>query len=816
VFRNSNGSIVGRDVDGSDIFTDVYPEEESLFGTVISPTEGFNVISKSDSLKVTGELNRKAFVQVIDNQELVYSDSTAMFDFYISEPMIGSHQLEFIFQLDEDSLYSERGYIVFDEEINLSDPPPNTIEGVNYYTDSSYIFRLYAPEKQNVFFLCPQNGFIPEFEYLMNKSEDGKTYWIELPKSIFLDGNNVYQYLVDGSITIGDPYSSAVLDPWNDPYITNQTMSQFPDYPDNADGYVTVFDLQEKEYDWEVNDFKPRDARNLVVYELLIRDFLADHSYKSLIDTLDYLEALGITAIELMPVYEFEGNISWGYNPSYHLAVDKYYGTEDDLKQFIDEAHKRGIAVFLDIVFNHAFGQSPMVQLYWNSKLSRPSPNSPWFNEVPKHPFNVGYDFNHESEDTKRWVKRNLEQWITEFRFDGFRFDLSKGFTQFDSGNDAGLMSRYDASRIAILKEYSDYIWSLNPDCYSIMEHFADNSEEKELSDYGIMFWGNINHEFSEAAMGYASDLEYSDYKVRGWSEPNLIAYMESHDEERMMYKLKTYGDSNSEYNTRLLETSLRRVAAASAIFYGVPGPKMLWQFGELGYDFSINYCPNGTINDDCRVDPKPIRWDYLENEDRKALYERISDIIHLRTSFPTFSTNDYTFSDGNFYLKTVHLRHPEMDAIVLANYRIVNSDINPKFMREGTWYEYFTGDSIEVVNTQEKLTFGPGEYRIYTNKRLTPPNGFTTSTVDPNFVEISLGYPNPIHTGQELTIEIPGNSTIQYASFYDVNGKEREIQFEQHNQSLFITIPSIPKGLYFIQMTAGDGLNYTSKIVVH
>ena len=130
-----------------------------------------------------------------------------------------------------------------------------------------------------------------------------------------------------------------------------------------------------------------------MIYELMLRDFLQDHSYTSLIDTLDYFERLGINAIELMPIQEFEGNQSWGYNPSFHMAVDKYYGTRDQLRTFIDSAHARGIAVILDVVFNHAFSQSPLAQLYWDEANFRPAANNPWLNVTARHPFNVGYDF---------------------------------------------------------------------------------------------------------------------------------------------------------------------------------------------------------------------------------------------------------------------------------------------------------------------------------------------------------------------------------------------------------------------------------------
>ncbi|MCB0681020.1 MAG: hypothetical protein KDC32_08815, partial [Saprospiraceae bacterium] len=177
------------------------------------------------------------------------------------------------------------------------------------------------------------------------------------------------------------------------------------------------------------------------------------HDYTTLIDTLDYLQNLGINAIELMPVQEFEGNISWGYNPSFHMALDKYYGPVNEFKRFIDSCHARGMAVILDVVYNHAFGQCPLVQLYFDGK---PTPESPYFNVDATHPFNVGYDFNHESEATRRYIDQVMTYWLEEFRVDGFRFDLSKGFTQVNNPDDVGAWGQYDASRIAILKHYAD------------------------------------------------------------------------------------------------------------------------------------------------------------------------------------------------------------------------------------------------------------------------------------------------------------------------------------------------------------------------
>jgi glycosidase len=801
VFRNVNGSIVGRDEDGSDIFVDIVPAQSGLFVNLQSPDD-LQVISETDSLLISLNSSEKARFFIVDNGEVLFDDSTTSANFYLNPSLIGDHEITFDISNRSDTILITRRYYVVENEQAVLDAPDGMRDGVNYLGDTSFIFQIVAPGKTFIYFLCPENDYYLDPAFRMNKTSDGNRFWIELPKTIFENEKNAYTYFFEEGQVIADPYSELVLDPWNDPFLSAEIMEGLPPHPGPVYGPITVFDLEKTEYPWEVENFeKPRNT-DLVIYELLIRDFLEDHNYASLIDTLDYLEKLGVNAIELMPIHEFEGNVGWGYNPAFHMAVDKYYGSREQLKQFIDEAHKRGIAVILDVVFNHAFGNSPLVRMYLDFVNFRPLPNNPWLNEIPKHPFNVGFDFNHESEFTKLWVKRNLEHWINNFHFDGFRFDLSKGMTQTNSGNDEGLMAQYDASRIAILKDYADYIWSQDSTSYVLLEHFAENSEETVLANYGMMIWGNSNHEFSEAAMGYSSDLDWIDYTVRGWNDPHIVGYMESHDEERLMYRILNFGDSEGDYNTRELSTALQRIEAVSAIFYSIPGPKMIWEFGELGYDFSINRCTNGTINNDCRLSPKPIRWDYLDDWRRERLFNVTSSMMHLKKNYPTFSTTDFNFNDGNFFLKTVHLNHPDMDAVTLANFRVRNSDLNPKFQYPGTWYEYFTGDSIIVDDTQEKITFQPGEYRLYTSKRITTPNGFTTSIKDIDVVSSVEIVPNPVSAGNWVRIQLPSNDPVEFVELVSASGRTRSVSYEYNFGDLRLATPrDLKPGVYTIRI---------------
>ncbi|HNE30490.1 MAG TPA: alpha-amylase family glycosyl hydrolase, partial [Saprospiraceae bacterium] len=541
-----------------------------------------------------------------------------------------------------------------------------------------------------------------------------------------------FQYFVDGALKIADPLSTLVLDPWNDAFIPALTWPNLPAYPSGkTTGVVSLLQTAQPPFNWTAAGYDRPKKTDLVIYELLVRDFVAAHDYQTLTDTLDYLESLGVTAIELMPVNEFDGNINWGYGPAYHKALDKYYGTPEALKTFVDECHKRDIAVILDVVFNQATGASPLAQLYWDAANNRPAANNPWLNPQATHPFSVFNDFNHESAATKAYVKNCLKYWLQEFKVDGFRFDLSKGFTQFNSGSNVSLWGQYDASRVAILKNYADFIWSVDPTAYVILEHFADNTEEKELAEYGMMLWGNMWGAYKDVALGFSSGINTSlgnvVYSNRGWSVPHLIGYMESHDEDRIAYECKTYGNVAGTYNIKSLPTGLRRIEMLENLFYTVPGPKMLWQFGEMGYDFPINYCPDGSINPNCRTDPKPVRWDYLDNPYRKRLHDVTQALLYLRNNYDVFETSNYNIQLAPGTIRQVWLNDNAsgMAVVVIAN--VSTSVINNQTLYlngpQGWWYEYYTGDSVFYngfpVNT---ITLQPGEYRLYLNQYVPLP----------------------------------------------------------------------------------------------
>lgn len=759
----------GKTSAGGDIFLPLY-----LGVSIITPSFQPYFAEIGDTINVSAVASETTTsLELLVNGNLIYqvSNDSLNYDLIVTEN--GKKWAKVVAYENGNMFAADSFYYVIIPDI-VTEPLPNGIrEGITYTSGNSATLSLFAPFKEFVFVIGDFNNWEADPAYFMKRTPDDSTYWIEITG--MQPGEEYgFQYLVDGNLRIADPYSEKILDPYNDHYISSTTYPGLKPYPKGkTTEAVGVLMPGSQPYNWQVTDFQKPKKTDLVIYELLLRDFITEHNYQTLIDTLSYLESLGVNAIELMPINEFEGNESWGYNPSFYFAVDKYYGTKEKFQEFIDECHLRGIAVIIDIALNHTFGQSPFVRLYSSGSYGPPTTQNPWLNVTARHPFNVGYDFNHESGQTKKLVDRVTSYWLTEFKIDGFRFDLSKGFTQVYSGDNVGLWGNYDQSRINLWKRISTHIRSVSSDAFIILEHFADNSEEKELSNNGMMLWGNMNYEYNEATMGYNSNLSWGSYQQRGWSEPNLVTYMESHDEERLVFKNLQYGNSSGNYSVKNLATALDRIKLAAAFFFTVPGPKMLWQFGELGYDYSINW-PSGTDAD--RLTPKPPRWDYLNDYERHYLLRVFQELINIRKEYDVFETSDYYF-DATPKLKKLQLNHSSMNINIIGNFDVVQGSINPAFQTPGKWYNFFSGDSINITNRSDPIALQPGEFRIYSTVKLpTPEEGILLGNDRETLAEISYdlfqNYPNPFNPETRISFSL-GSSGFVSVKVFNILGQE-------------------------------------------
>ncbi len=794
-----------------DIFIPVFEPELNVL--LVSPAGSPYFVDAGESIDINAQsiYSDSLHLYIDGNLEVSTTENLIEYDMYAGATANTKHWIKTV-GFGEGETRADSNYVYVRGANVVEALPEGVMDGINYIDDETVTLVLHAPYKSSVYAIGDFNNWQVGPEYRMKSTlsdvNDLETrYWLTL-ENLVPGQEYIFQYLVDENLKIGDPYAEKVSDPWNDEYISETTYAGILAYPEGkTQGIATVLQTQQPEYEWQIEDFTPLAVEEMVVYELLVRDFTDQHTFESLIDTMNYFKRLGVNVIELMPVNEFEGNISWGYNPNYYFAVDKYYGPKNTLKAFIDECHANNIAVVIDMVLNHSFGTSPMVMLYWDANNNQPAADNIWFNQVAKHDYNVGMDFNHESPYTRAFTKRVNDFWLTEYNIDGFRFDLSKGFTQTNTLGNTNQWGQYDQSRIDIWDDYSSAIWETKADAWVILEHFANNDEEKVLSNDGMMLWGNHNCNYNQATMGHASgpcnwDFSGISYKQRSWNNPHLIGYMESHDEERLQYKNILYGNSVAGYNIKDSAVGLQRNALAASFFFTIPGPKMIWQFGEMGYDYSIDF--NG------RTGPKPIRWDYLNDWRREYLFHVYAALIQLKTEYAVFNTSDFTLDVSNAQ-KSIILRSSDMNVVVLGNFGIEQADVDLIWPGLGTWYEFFTQSELEILATDQSVELDRGEYRIYSSQQIAKPIWLNTAIGEIGNIQkqsIVSVYPNPARDiiNFKIKTKTPESANI---SIYTIMGEKvatlepSELQAGMNKISYNIQ-QKLKSGVYFATIIIG------------
>ncbi|MDY5650850.1 MAG: alpha-amylase family glycosyl hydrolase [Paludibacteraceae bacterium] len=589
--------------------------------------------------------------------------------------------------------------------------PAGISNGIYYGADgTSVTLCTYAASKtqsaKRVFLLGDMTDWKLKAEYQLYK--DGNYFWITLT-GLTPGKEYRFQYAVERADgvkkLISDLYSEKVLHP-DDQYEPKKVDPDLLDYPTGkgANGYVTVIQPGKPKYEWSeaTLNFKRPNKNNLVIYELWIYDYTEGRSLKGLMKRLDYIQNLGVNAIELMPICEFDGNYNWGYSPNHYFAPDRAYGSETMYKEFIDECHKRGIAVILDMVFNHATGLNPMNKLYpYGSDLA----NNPWFNVNVPHSDNVYEDWNHGFAPAKEMFTRALKYWLTEYKVDGFRLDLSHG-----------LCSDQPNTSVANLKYYYDNgVKAVAPDAYMILEHWGGSmgTERPQLISYGMQCWNNTSNAYCQTAMGWLKDGD-------GFGEASkdgYVSYCESHDEERMQYKCKKYGNGDLQTNTA---ARLARVAENVAFNVLLNGSHMLWMWEEIGYDFSINSDldhPND-YNESyrCSKKPRPEIRGYFTNANRVAAFTKCAQVITLRTQLmpSVFEGNPSSVSvNSGSKLRKIQWGS---NVFAAANFDVTGNQAVT--LPSGTWYDYLNG----ATKANGTYTLAPGELKVFTGTPVIAP----------------------------------------------------------------------------------------------
>ena len=841
IFRSADATL-----QTSDAFIPVGAFQYNLSSPLLNSSSIIN--SGANQLITASNTNGVATYNLLANGVTINTATTSNYSFTDTNITVNKNYELRVTQ--GNTTFTARFSVIINPGTNSAAMPAGLVDGINYnpIDPTRATLVLNAPFKSFVYVAGSFNNWQPTSGFAMRRdSAPGSTrFFLELtgltPGQIY-----AYQYWVCDVVNLpvgspaivktADPFSTLVLSPFDDPEI--QSLGVFPNLP----AYSAIAPGQEREvtvlqtgpnnlfsYNWSsatTNFVKPK-KKDLVFYEVLIRDFDATRTYQDLIDRIDYFKNLKINAIKLMPVMEFEGNMSWGYNTVFHMALDKRYGPPVKLKEFVDLCHQNGIAVILDLALNHVFGRSPLERMWmldsdndgWaNGTGPRTTTENPYVNQVALHSYNVGSDLNHFRETgpggnlTNTYAIRTIQYWINEFKIDGYRWDLTKGFTNQCTSMDEGCTNGYRTDRVAKMKWYADNQWAADPLSLVIFEHLGTGGsaqEEVEWASYnrvgnqgGIMQWRKMTDPYANLLKGNATNLA-------AVTDPSdrMIGYAESHDEERVVYKaLNEAGQTVGN-----LDKVLQRLPAMGSVLFMVPGPKMIWHFGALGWDESLFLCSNGNVqfNDGCKLDTKPQpQWaeNWLQNPARANVYNQWARQIDLRIK-------EDVFENGQFAWNFSQVGRPRLDVwtstsptsslsyvFVLTNFSDSTYDVPGGFPFTGNWVNLMDNTTLNVTNQNQNVSIEPGGYRIFGNQQST------LDIVNNESRSLTL-YPNPANN--YFVIE----GEITKAEIYSVTGQLVK-SFDGINVTDYqFDINDLTKGVYLVKAFDSQNRTKTMKLI--
>ena len=784
-----SGSKDGKTAEGGDIFVELV--EAGLSASIVSNMPEIASLGSSVTLNcyatapatMTLKLNGEA-VQTATGTEMVYTHKLEN---------QGNYDFELIVSTDKETATATASTCV-PMTPTKANRPTGVVNGIYYdkTDDTKVTLCTYAGSKteaaKHVFVVGDFNDWTISNEYQLKQANDSAYFWIELT-GLTPQKEYAMQYVVvraDGQIKrISDLYSELVLHK-DDQWEPKDNYPGLMNYPSAGEGYVTVIQTAKPEFKWSnaTLNFKRPNKNNLVIYELWVRDHTPARTFEGLMERMDYFEDLGINAIELMPICEFDGNDSWGYNPNHYFAVDKSYGSSEQLKVFIDECHKRGIAVIIDMVFNHTTGQNPMAELYpYGNDLKY----NPWYNptgSIPHKDKEFEPDWNHDFGPTKTMFTRCFQYWLNEYKVDGFRLDLSHGLCG-TTDDDVEHLQDY----------YNKGVKAVSSDAYMILEHWDNGAST--LINAGMLCWDNTSNAYCQTAMGWLKDGD----SFGNANRDGYVSYCESHDEERSFFKAKQWGNGDLQTNEA---ARVARVPLNMAFLTLLNGPQMFYHFAELGFDDSkfMNKDSKWGKNDygitselgadydaKTQVKKRVEHW-MTEGNIHMSAFQKVGQIIQLRTRImpEVFEGNPTKASIGSgAKLRTIQWGS---DVFVAGNFDVTGNQTVT--LPSGTWYNYFG----EKKETNTSITLAPGEVAIFTGKQVALP-------------EMPEAY--DFDTAIEDVVVTPSEILPPYnVQVYTVSGQmvDRQVNVMQ------VDLSGLHSGLYIVQYEK-NGKKIAKKVIL-
>ncbi len=500
-------------------------------------------------------------------------------------------------------------------------------------------FVMRAPYKPFVSLVGDFNGW-DTLSHPMQTDGEG-TWWISVPDP----GRTRYGYYVvvddDAHAWVGDPYAREVQWSHETPW--------------------ALLHGRESAFVWRDKKWRTPPLRDLVIYELCVRDFAgvwhAGHphygAFERLTRQLSHLTALGVNCVELMPINAFPGESSWGYNPVFYHAIANTYGGPTDFKRFVDACHRAGIAVILDVAFNHAWGQHPYYNIYppmYGPKGEWWTDWNPFFHHTPPS-INMwgGVDWDHFNPETTRYFQDIVRYWLTEYHIDGFRFDWVGG-VDYDSNNPM----RPDFNPYHGIAAICWAARQAKPDCILIGEFWQLEGTSPEKTAARLVHetemdavWNGYFHHTLDDVLNRRWEWEKRDihraiggFRDIGFSTATqVINYSCSHDEVRPEHEIKFY---SGKHIPRPAGMSLQDVALAQAklglvAVFAAPGVPMIYSGQEYGDDSPRT------------IDFSPLQWGKLGQPKFRRHMEMVKRLIRARRRHAALRSDHIRFFDNHF-----------------------------------------------------------------------------------------------------------------------------------------------------------------------
>ncbi len=465
--------------------------------------------------------------------------------------------------------------------------PGAVVQGRDHAT-----FTLYAPGKGRASVIGSFNDWDPRAHPM---EEIAPGLW---STRLRLDpGEHHYQFHVDDK-SIGDPYARRLA-------------------PGSDDPPHAVLYLGEKpRYTWRNDSWDRPKLTDTIIYELHVADFSDEGTFNAVTERLSYFQDLGVNAIELMPVAESELEDGWGYQPNYFFACRRKYGTPEDLKRLIDEAHGAGIAVLLDIVLGHSGHQHPFNQLY-------EFVDSPWYGRGIGEENRYGLpSFDYRKPPTQAFMRDVQRYWLDEFHIDGLRYDYARTI---GIDGDDGLPRLVRDAREA------------RGDAWLIAEYLPEDPSIIPRCGFDAAWRLQVSHGLKGLARKPDSPRESFEAIVHGLNPrthgygaaSQVINYLENHDENRLIHDLEAEGWKP--------DAARRRAAMIGTALLTAPGVPLIYQGQELGAATSPK--PN---------ERNPMLWHEADTEAGRGMFNHYARLIRLRREHPALRCE-------HFKLEAVH-----------------------------------------------------------------------------------------------------------------------------------------------------------------